>query len=182
MWVAVGWQCPAVGADRPKKMREPDSVYVGTAHDLIWKMMQMADLKKSDVVYDLGCGDGRIVVLAAKFYGCRGAGYDIDPDRVSESRENVKKHGVGQLVTIEQEDIFKVDLKPASALLLYLLPAMNVKLIPQFEQLRPGSRIVAHDYGIAGIRPDQVVSFTSQEDNARHTLYLYTTPLKKTAE
>jgi ribosomal protein L11 methylase PrmA len=170
--------CAAGAADRAKPFRAPDSVYVGTPHDVVVKMLQLGKVTRKDVVYDLGCGDGRIVVLAAKLYGCRGVGYDLDPQMVAASRAYARKHGVESLVTIEQEDIFTVDLRPATAILLYVLPSMNVKLIPQFSKMRPGSRIVAHDYGIDGIQADQVLEFTSEEDNARHTIFVYTTPLK----
>lgn len=172
----IGTSC---GADPSKPMREPDSVYVGTPYDVVAKMLNMARVKRSDVIYDLGCGDGRIVVLAAKRFGCRGAGYDIDPQRVKESLANVAHNGVGPLVKIEQEDIFTLDLSEASVIALYLLPDMNIRLIPQLEKLKPGSRIVAQDYGIGGYEPDESINFLSSEDNAEHTVMLYTTPLKK---
>ncbi len=171
-------ETPSPAAAGAKKFREPDSVYVGTPHDLVMKMMDLAELRPSDLVYDLGCGDGRIVVMAAKFYGCRGVGYEIDPQMVERALVNVKKHAVQALVKIEQEDVFKVDLRPADCLLLYLLPSMNKKLVPQIEQMRPGSRIVANDYGIEGYRADRTLNVVSQEDNSRHTLYLYRLPLK----
>lgn len=166
-------------ADAPKPTRVPDSVYVGTPYDVVAKMLKMAGVKKNDVIYDLGCGDGRIVVLAAKRFGCRGVGYDIDPQRVKESLENAARNGVSSLVKIEQEDIFTLDLSAASVIALYLLPDMNVRLIPQLESLKRGSRIVAQDYGIAGYEPDQSINFLSSEDNAYHTVMLFTTPLKK---
>jgi SAM-dependent methyltransferase len=166
-------------ADPSKEFREPDSVYVGTPYDVVAKMLNMAGVKKDDVIYDLGCGDGRIVVLAARRFGCRGAGYDIDPQRVKESLENVARNGVGSLVKIEQEDIFTLDLSGASVITLYLLPDMNLRLVPQLEKLKPGSRIVTQDYGIGGYEPDQSIYFLSNEDNAHHTVMLYTTPLKK---
>jgi SAM-dependent methyltransferase len=171
--------CGATAADAPKKTRTPDSVYVGTPYDVVAKMLTMAGVKRADVVYDLGCGDGRIVVLAAQRYGCKAVGYDIDPQRVTESLENVRKNKVGSLVKIEQEDIFTLDLSQASVITLYLLPNMNIRLIPQLEKLKPGSRIVAQDYGIGGFTPDKVVDYVSNEDNAPHTIMLFTTPLKK---
>jgi SAM-dependent methyltransferase len=168
------------GELRPRlhQMHTPDVVYVGTPYDVVSRMLKLAALKKDDVVYDLGCGDGRMVVLAAKKYGCRGTGYDIDPERVAAALENVKKSGVGDLVKIIQEDLFRIDFSNADALSLYLLPEINEKLLPQFEKLKPGSRLVFHDYGLEGIEADQVIRVTSNEDNASHTLYLYTTPLK----
>jgi len=156
----------------------PDVVYVGTPYDMVSKMLKLAGVKKQDMVYDLGCGDGRMVVLAAKKYGCRGMGYDIDPERISAARENVKRNGVGHLVAIAREDLFKLDFSHADVLSLYLLPEINKRLLPQFEKLKPGSRLVFHDYDIEGFEPDKTIRVTSNEDNASHTLYLYTTPLK----
>jgi len=162
----------------PHQAHTPDVVYVGTPYDVVSRMLKLAALKKSDVVYDLGCGDGRMIVLAAKKYGCRGIGYDIDPERVAAALENVRKNGVGDLVKIVQADLFTVDLSGADVLSLYLLPDINERLKPQFEKLKPGSRLVFHDYGLEGIESDQVLRVTSNEDNASHVLYLYTTPLK----
>jgi ribosomal protein L11 methylase PrmA len=159
--------------------RTPDCVYVGTPYDVIDKMLQTASIQKSDLVYDLGCGDGRIVVSAAKRYGCRGVGYDISPQRIEESLENVRKNQVGHLVKIEKQDIFTLDLSPVNVIMLYLLPSMNKKLIPQLEKLRPGSRIVSHDYRIEGIAADKSVTMSSLEDGAKHYVYLYTAPLKE---
>ena len=156
-----------------------DVVFVSTPQDAVDKMLELAKVKKDDLVYDLGCGDGRIVVTAAKRYGCKAVGYDIDPQRVKESLENVEKSKVGHLVRIEQKDIFTLDLSKASVITLYLLPSLNVKLIPQLEKLKPGSRIVSHNFGMKGVKPDKVVTFTSKEDNEKHKLYLWTTPLRK---
>jgi len=133
------------------------------------------------VVYDLGCGDGRIVVTAAKKFGVKAIGYDIDPDRIKESRDNVKRNGVQDLVTIKQADIFTLDLSGANVVTLYLLPELNVKLIPQLEKLKPGSRIVSHDFDMRGVRPDKTVKVSSRE-RSEHTVYLWTTPLKKEKE
>ncbi len=119
-----------------KHIRTPDVVYVGTPYDLVSKMLKMARVQKKDMVYDLGCGDGRILILAAQKYGCRGIGYDIDPERVKASRENVARNHVEHLVKIIQADIFTVDLSDADVLPLYLLPEMNIKLIPQLEKLK----------------------------------------------
>lgn len=177
---ALGSRCAAKEAKtEAKSTRRPGVVFVATPHDVVIKMLRLAAVKKSDLVYDLGCGDGRIVVMAAKRYGCRGVGYDIDSERVKESLHNVKKNKVGHLVKIEQKDVFTLDLSGASVITIYLLPSMNVKLIPQLEKLKPGARIVAHDYGIEGVAPEKVVTFTSKEDNVKHTIYLWTTPLKE---
>ncbi|HUS73359.1 MAG TPA: methyltransferase domain-containing protein [Sedimentisphaerales bacterium] len=159
--------------------REPDVHFVPTPQVVVDKMLELAKIKKTDLVYDLGCGDGRIVVTAAKRYGCKAIGYDIDPQRVKESLENVRKNAVGHLVRIEQKDIFTLDLSKANVITLYLLPGLNVELIPQLEKLKPGSRIVSHDFGMEGISPDKAVKITSNEDDDEHEIYLWTSPLKK---
>jgi len=162
-----------------KPSRKPDVIFVPTPQEVVDKMLEMAQVKKDDLVYDLGCGDGRIVVTAAKRYGCRGVGYDIDPKRIKESLENVEKNNVGDLVRIEQEDIFTLDLSEANVITLYLLPSLNVKLIPQLEKLKPGSRIVSHDFDMRGVTPDKVVKINSDNEYNEHTIYLWTTPLNK---
>jgi ribosomal protein L11 methylase PrmA len=162
-----------------KSMRTPDVVYVGTPYDLISMMLTMAKVKKSDQVFDLGCGDGRMLVLAAQKYGAHGVGYDIDPERVQASRENASRNKVEKLVEIVLGDIFTVDLSKVDVLPLYLLPEMNKRLIAQINKMKPGSRIVCHDYGLEGILPDEARTVISNEDNASHVLMLYTTPLKK---
>ncbi len=163
----------------PEWMRTPDVVYVGTAYDLVSRMLQMAKVKKDDLVVDLGCGDGRMLVLAAQKYGSRGIGYDIDPAMVKASRENARVNRVDKLVKIVQADIFTVDISAADVLPLYLLPEMNLRLLPQLETLKPGSRLVLHNYDLEGFIPDKVETVVSNEDNSSHTLYLYTTPLKR---
>jgi ribosomal protein L11 methylase PrmA len=106
-------------------------------------------------------------------------GYDIDPERVKESQENIRKYKVDELAEVEKADVFDLDLRPASIVALYLLPMLNVRLIPQLEKLKPGSRIVSHDFDMQGVTPDQVLTRTSKEDNVQHTIYRWTTPLKK---
>ncbi len=166
-----------------KKIKDPDVVFVATPQELVDKMLKMVKVKKTDLLYDLGCGDGRIVVTAAKKYGCKAVGFDVDPLRIKESRQRVKESKVGHLVKIEQKDIFKLDLSKANVITLYLLPSLNVKLIPQLEKLKPGSRIVSHDFDMRGVKPDKVLrNFKCKNDNGiegTHTIYLWTTPLKK---
>lgn len=171
---------PVVGQETATAVkRTPDVVYVPTPHDVVAKMLELAQVSKTDIVYDLGCGDGRIVVSAAKQFGCRGVGFDINPVRVAESVENVRKNRVASLVQIKEADIFAQDLRPASVVTLYLLPQLNVRLIPQLEKLKPGSRIVSHDFDMEGVKPDRVVTVNSQEDGVEHHIYLWTVPLKK---
>lgn len=178
--VCTGLACSAWGEDpakKPPKMTA-DVVYVPTPHDVVDKMLEIAGVKKEDVLYDLGSGDGRIVIHAAKKYGCKAIGYEIDDDRVAESLENIKKAKIGHLVEIKQQDIYTVDLSPASVITSYLLPEMNKKLIPQFQKMKPGSRIVCHDYAIPGAVPEKDHTITSNEDGVKHYIYLYTVPLK----
>ena len=165
--------------EEPVFIQTPDVVYVGTPYDIVSQMLKLAHVKKDDVVVDLGCGDARMLVLAAEKYGSKGIGYEIDPVMVRESRKNVEKNKVSDLVEIIQEDIFKVDISKADVLPVYLLPEMNLKLVPQFETLKPGSRLVFHNYDLEGYIPDKKIEVISNEDNSKHTLWLYTTPLKK---
>jgi len=162
-----------------KTPRKPDVIYVPTPQEVVDKMLEMAQVTKDDLLYDLGCGDGRIVVTAAKKYGCKAAGYDLRRGRVRASLENVEKNNVGHLVTIEQKDIFTLDLSKVDVITLYLLPDLNVKLIPQLEKLKPGSRIVSHDFDMKGVKPDKVVELSVEDDWDQHTIYLWTTPLNK---
>ena len=165
--------------------RAPDIEYVPTPENVVEKMMEAAKIGKDDVLYDLGCGDGRIVIAAAKKFGIKAKGFDIDPVRVAESLANVKKAKVEHLVTIEQKDIFTVDLSPASVVTLYLLPQLNVKLIPQLEKLKPGSRIVAHDFDMEGVEYEKTWTVIAKDHrtpaNREHYVYLWKTPLKKVA-
>jgi outer membrane protein assembly factor BamB len=166
---------------REKKVRRkrPDVIFVPTPQDVVEKMLELVSVKKEDVVADLGCGDGRIVITAAKKYGCKALGYDLDKECVRLALESVKKEGVERLVRIECQDILEVDLSGFSVVTLYLGPVLNAKLIPQLEKLKPGSRIVSHAFDIPGIKPDKVTSFTSMEDDVARKLYVWTTPLRK---
>jgi len=159
--------------------RTPDVVYVGTPYDVVSTMLKMARVRKQDTVYDLGCGDGRILIMAARKYGSQGFGYDIDAERVSVSKASVKKNHVENLVKIFEADLFALDLRDADVISMYLLPDINRRLLPQLEKLKPGVRLVFHDYGLDGIKEDEKIEAISNEDNARHILYLYTTPLKR---
>jgi outer membrane protein assembly factor BamB len=161
------------------RRRRPDVIFVPTPQDVVEKMLELAGVTKDDVVGDLGCGDGRIVVTAAKRYGCKAVGYDLDPECIRLSVENVKKEGVDKLVRIEQKDVLTLNLSGLSVVTLYLGPAMNAKLVPQLEKLKPGSRIVSHAFPMPGVVPYKVVSVTSTEDDVTRRLYLWTTPLKK---
>jgi SAM-dependent methyltransferase len=168
-----------------KPAKTPDVVYVPTPQAVVDKMLQLAEVKAGDIVYDLGCGDGRIVVTAAKKFGVKAIGYDIDPQRVKEARENVRKAGVEHLVTIEEADVFTLDLTGASVITLYLLPALNVRLMPQLAKMKPGSRIVSHNFDMRGakplsttpvqIPPGETENAFFEEDGV-HTVYKWVVP------
>jgi SAM-dependent methyltransferase len=171
---------PSANQAEPPASREPAALfvaYVATPPDVVARMLKLARVTRKDVVYDLGCGDGRIVVTAAKKYGCRAVGYDLDPLRVQEARENARKDRVAHLVTIKLQDILKADFRPASVVTLYLGQEMNMRLIPQLRKLRPGTRVVSHDFALGKIPPDKVVKMTSRADGWEHMLYLWTCPL-----
>jgi SAM-dependent methyltransferase len=159
--------------------KAPDVIYVPTPQPVVDKMLELARVTKDDLVYDLGCGDGRIVVTAAKRYKARAVGFDIDPVRVKEARANVAKNKLEHLVTIEQKDIFTLDLTPASVVTLYLLPKLNDRLVPQLEKLAPGSRVVSHDFSITGITPVRELSLRPTGDEDDHEIYFYTIPFQR---
>ena len=161
-----------------KTPRKPDIHFVPTPEETVEIMLRLADLRPSDVVYDLGCGDGRIVIAAAKKAGVKAHGFDIDPAMVRQSRENVRKEKVGHLVQISEKDIFELDLSEASVITLYLLPELNVRLIPQLEKLKPGSRIVSHDFDMEGVIPD-VEATVYRPNGGISKVYLWSTPLRK---
>lgn len=146
--------------------------FVPTPQEVVDKMIELAGVKKGDVVYDLGSGDGRIVITAAK-KGARAVGFDVDGDLVKESRENIRKAGLEKMAEIKQQDILTVDLSPASVVTMYLLPDVNLKLRPNImKQMKPGSRVVSHAFDMGDWKPDKV-----ERVNGR-TVYLWTVPAK----
>ncbi len=166
--------------------RQPDVIYVPTPQKVVDRMLELAEVKPGDVVYDLGCGDGRIVVTAAKKYGVKAYGFDINPQRIKESLENVRANHVENLVTIKQEDIFTLDLSQANVITLYLLPSLNVKLMPQLAKCKPGTRIVSHDFDMRGAKPvvvEQITAESDSDENANfgpsHTMYKWVVPWEK---
>jgi len=174
---------PALAAEsETPPARHPDVIYVPTPHAVVDKMLEMAEIKKGDIVYDLGCGDGRIVVAAAKKYGVKAIGVDIDPQRVKEARENVRANKVEDLVTIIQGDIFELDFSDADVVTLYLLPSLNVKLMPQLAKLKKGARIVSHDFDMRGAKPVEVHRMNAANDSgydSSHTIYKWVVPWEK---
>ena len=147
--------------------------YVPTPQEVVERMLDLAQVKKGDVVYDLGSGDGRIVVTAAKKYGVKAIGFEIDPERIKESHENIKKAGVEKLVEIRQQDIRTVDLSPATVLTMYLLPEVNLMIRPNiWKQMKPGSRVVSHDFDMCDWKPLKTENI-KDGSSWDHTLYLW---------
>ena len=152
--------------------RRPDVIFVPTRELVIDAMLKAAKVGPNDVVYDLGCGDGRIVVAAAKL-GARAVGIDIDPQRIKEANENAARNGLTGKVEFRQGDLFEADIKEATVVTLYLLPSLNVKLRPRLmEQLRPGTRIVSHDFDMGDWDPEETISVDGK------TVYVWTIPPK----
>ena len=154
--------------------RPLDVPYVPSPNVVVDTMLKLADVKKTDVVYDLGCGDGRIVIAAAKTYGAQAVGVDIDPKRIEEARANAKSAGVDKQVAFEENDLFKADIRKASVVTLYLLPDVNQKLKPKLlSDLKPGTRVVSHSFMMGDWKPDK-------EDvvDGRH-IYMWIIPEKK---
>jgi len=166
-FVAAG----ALAQAAQKPPQYPDVIFVPTPQEVVEEMLRLADVKKGDVLYDLGSGDGRIAVTAAKKYGVRAVGIDIDPQRIREANENARRNGVTDLVKFRQEDLFKADFREATVVTLYLLPDLNVKLRPRlWKELKPGTRIVSHQFEMGDWKPEKTV-----ELNGR-TIYLWTIP------
>jgi len=152
--------------------------YVATPPDVVDAMLKVARVTRNDVVYDLGCGDGRILVTAARRYGCRAVGYDLDHLRVDEARKNAEDSRVAHLVRIEQKDILQADVSGATVVTLYLGHQLNARLLPQLAKLGTGARIVSHDFELPDIPPDKVIDVNSRTDHRVHTIYLWNCPLK----
>jgi SAM-dependent methyltransferase len=131
--------------------------FVTTPHEVVSRMLELAEIKKGDVLYDLGSGDGRIVVAAAKKFGIRAVGFEIDPGLVKDSRQLIKQAGLEELVEIREQDIRTVDFSTASVVTMYLYPAANLRLRPVLmRELKPGSRVISHDFGMGSWKPDRV--------------------------
>ena len=161
-------------AQAPARTQVPDVIFVPTPYEVVDEMLKLANVKKGDVLYDLGSGDGRIPVTAAKKFGIRAVGVDIDPQRIEEAKENARKNGVGRLVEFRNEDLFRTKFSEATVVTLYLLPDLNVKLRPRLlAELKPGTRIVSHQFDMGTWKPDRKV-----ELNGR-TIYLWTVPRRR---
>jgi ribosomal protein L11 methylase PrmA len=160
-------------AQRQPAAPTPDVIFVPTPQDVVEDMLRLANVRKGDVLYDLGSGDGRIAITAARRYGIKATGIDIDPQRIREATENAKKAGVTHLVEFRQENLFTADFKDATVITLYLLPDLNVKLRPKlWNELKPGTRIVSHQFEMGAWKPEKKL-----ESNGR-TIYFWTVPAK----
>jgi len=161
----------AVAEAQEAAPRRPDVIFVPTPDEVVQAMLQVANVTKDDIVYDLGCGDGRIPVAAALKYGARGVGIDIDPVRIQEANENVAKNNVGNRVRIMQADLFETDLSEATVVTLYLLPSLNVKLMPKLmKELKPGTRIVSHAFDMGDWKPEKELEINGRK------VYYWTIP------
>ena len=151
--------------------RQPDVIFVPTPQEVVEDMLRLADVRKGDVLYDLGSGDGRIPITAAKKYGIRAIGIDIDPERITEAQDNARKAGVAKQVDFRLGDIFTMDFRDATVVTLYLLPELNVKLRPRLlAELKPGARIVSHQFDMGDWRPEKTL------DSNGRTVYFWTVP------
>jgi SAM-dependent methyltransferase len=150
-------------AQQSPSARQPDVVYVPTPPDVVNAMLRLANVTSADLVYDLGSGDGRIVIAAAKMYGAHGVGIDIDPERVREATANAQKSGVADKVTFRAEDLFLADISPATVVTLYLSGPVNARLAPKLmKELKPGTRIVSHAFDLGSWKPQQRTSVSQR--------------------
>ena len=160
-------------AQQPAQLRSPDVIFVPTPQEVVDAMLKLAKVGPNDVVYDLGSGDGRIPITAAKTYGARGVGIDIDPQRIREANENLKTAAVGDKVKFLNQDLFTTPIGEATVVTLYLLPSLNLKLLPKLNaELKPGTRIVSHAFDMGDIKPQQTLNVNGR------TVYFWTVPIK----
>jgi SAM-dependent methyltransferase len=167
--------CPLLSAGRLLAQDDffPEVPYVPTPPEVVDAMLKLARVKKGDLVYDLGCGDGRIVIAAAKKYGARGVGFDIDPERIAEATENAKKEGVTGQVQFVKKDLFEADLKEATVITMYLLPQVNLRLRPKLmAELKPGTRLVSHAFDMGDWKAEK------EETIDGRRIYYWTIPAK----
>jgi tRNA/tmRNA/rRNA uracil-C5-methylase (TrmA/RlmC/RlmD family) len=171
--VIAAMVAPSSAQQAPAPLRSPDVIFVPTPQEVVDAMLKLAKVGPNDVVYDLGSGDGRIPITAARTYGARGVGIDIDPQRIREANENLKTANVADKVRFLNQDLFTTNISEATVVTLYLLPSLNLKLIPKLNaELRPGTRVVSHAFDMGDIKPQQ-----TQNVNGR-TIYLWTVPIR----
>ena len=186
-FLAVTLLLSIAAAQDAQPRRKPDVPYVPTTDAAVAAMLKLANVKSSDIVYDLGCGDGRIVIEAAKTYGARGVGIDINPVRIAEAKANAKKAGVEKLVRFEENDLFLSDFREATVVTLFLLPNINLKLRPiLLDQLKPGTRVVSNTFDMGDWTATK--QFTVDDDSngddfdLSKNLYLWVIPSKPPAK
>jgi len=173
LMLTLGLAAPAIAQQKP--LREPDVIFVPTPAEVVTAMLKLANVSEKDVVYDLGCGDGMIVTAAAKEFNAHAVGIDINPVRVKEANERVQKAGVADKVKILNEDLFEANISNASVVTLYLLPVLNVKLIPKLnKELKPGTRIVSQSFDMGSNYPAE-----KTVEVAGRSVYLWTVPMKE---
>jgi precorrin-6B methylase 2 len=160
---------PAAAQQTATKLRDPDVVYVPTPQEVVDAMLALANVTATDVVYDLGSGDGRIPITAAQKYGARAVGIDINPQRIKEATENLAKTTVGDKVQFLNQDLFETDISEATVVTLYLLPSLNLKLMPKLKSLKPGTRIVSHSFDMGTEWPPE-----KTETVSGRTIYYWT--------
>ncbi len=171
--LVVAWAVPAF-AQAPAQLRTPDVIFVPTPQEVVDAMLKLAKVTKNDVIYDLGSGDGRIPITAAKTYGARGVGIDIDPQRFKEASENLKAAGVGDRVRFLNQDLFTTDISEATVVTLYLLPSLNLKLLPKLNrELKPGTRVVSHAFDMGTAKPLETLNVNGR------TVYFWTIPIQQ---
>jgi tRNA A58 N-methylase Trm61 len=165
-------------ASAQQPLRPPDVIFVPTPQEVVDAMLKLAKVTKNDVVYDLGSGDGRIPITAAKTYGSRGVGIDIDPMRIKEANENLKAAGVADRVKFLNQDLFTSNISEATVVTLYLLPTLNLKLLPKLNKdLKPGTRVVSHSFDFG----DSAPPIEKMNVNGR-TIYFWTIPIPMAAQ
>ena len=181
-WAAAILMISSAAAQAQPPKPAPEVPYVPTTQVAVEAMLKLAGVTNDDVVYDLGCGDGRIVITAAKLYGAHGVGIDIDPQRIREANENAKKAGVEQLVRFEENDLFKANIREASVVTLFLLSSVNARLRPKLlQELRSGTRVVSNTFDMGDWKPAKEFTVdTGDEGFFSRRLYLWTIPARNT--
>lgn len=172
----------ALAQEAPKAKRTPDVPFVPTTEEAVQAMIKLAGVKAGDIVYDLGCGDGRIVIAAAKL-GAKAVGIDIDPQRIKEANENARKAGVENAVRFEENDLFKANFREATVVTLFLLSTVNMKLRPKLlAELKPGTRVVSNTFDMGDWKPEKEITIGNEDDEdsfLSHRFFLWTVPAKK---
>jgi predicted RNA methylase len=178
--IGLTWSTPVSQAQQQAPLRSPDVIFVPTPQEVVDVMLKLAKVTKNDVVYDLGSGDGRIPITAARVYGARAVGIDIDPERIRDANENLKQAAAAERTILQRvqfmnQDLFTTNISEATVVTLYLLPSLNLKLIPKLnKELKPGTRVVSHAFDMG---PDIKPKMEPVNVNGR-VVYYYTVPIQ----